>query len=126
MAPKIVLIVDDTKNVRDIVGFMVRNRGYDVLLAKDGDEGYRLATTAQPDLIVLDVMMPGKSGFDICSELKRSEKFRHIPIILLTAVAKGTGLSDQDMIRKTGADGCLSKPFQSKELFARIQKLLEG
>ena len=71
----------------------------------------------------LNVMMSGKSGFDICSELKGNEKRHRIPIILPAAVAKGTDLTEQDLIRKTSADDCLSKPFQSRELFTRIQKL---
>ena len=121
---KRILVVDDTKNIRDIVGFTLKNRGYEVQTAVDGDEGYRLATTAEPDLIVLDVMMPGKSGFEICSDLKKNIKFKHIPIILLTAVAQGSGISDEQWKHRSGADDFVSKPFQTRELIARIEALL--
>jgi two-component system response regulator VicR len=119
-----ILIVDDTKNIRDIVGFMLRNRGYEVVLAEDGDQGYQLATTIEPHLIVLDVMMPGRSGFEICSDLKANVKFRHIPIILLTAVAQGSGITDEQWKARSGADEFVSKPFQTRELIQRIEKLL--
>jgi DNA-binding response OmpR family regulator len=121
---KRILIVDDTKNIRDIVGFMLKNRGYDVIMADDGEEGHRLAVTESPHLIVLDVMMPGKSGFDICSDLKQSLKFRHIPILLLTAVAQGSGTTDEQWKARSGADDFLSKPFQTRDLIQRIEKLL--
>ncbi len=121
---KIILVVDDTKNIRDVVGFMLKNRGFAVLLAGDGDEGYRLATTESPSLIVLDVMMPGRSGFEICSDLKNNFRFRHIPIILLTAVAQGSGISDAQWKERSGADDFISKPFQTRDLIQRIEKLL--
>ena len=125
-AKKRILVVDDTKNIRDIVGFMLKNRGFEVLLAGDGDEGYRLATTQGPSLIVLDVMMPGRSGFEICSDLKKSVKYKHIPIILLTAVAQGSGIADEQWRERSGADDFLSKPFQTRELIQRIEQLLGG
>lgn len=121
---KTILVADDAQRIREVVAFMLRGRGHAVLQAADGDAAYRLAVEAAPDLIVLDVMMPGKSGIDICAELKADPARRGTPVVLLTAIAQDTGLSDEEMRRRTGADAFFSKPFSAKELYTCILKLL--
>ena len=121
-----ILIVEDTKNIREIVGYMLRNRGYDVMTAEDGDDGWKLATEEDPDLIVLDAMLPGKTGFDICSDLKSDKRFNSIPIIMLTAITRDSGQTDRYWKNKTQADDFMSKPFTARVLVERVEKLLLG
>jgi DNA-binding response OmpR family regulator len=122
--PKRVLIVEDTKNIREIVAYMLRNRGYEVLEAADGRDGWQKATTENVDCIVLDAMLPHKTGFEICSDLKANTKFQHIPVIMLTAITRDTGRSDEYWKEKSKADDFMSKPFKAAELVVRIEKLL--
>ncbi|MBI2901324.1 MAG: response regulator [Planctomycetes bacterium] len=121
---KRVLIVEDTKNIREIVAYMLRNRGYEVIEAADGKDGWQKATTMAPDLLVLDAMLPHKTGFEICSDMKASAKWRSIPIIMLTAITRDTGKSDEYWKEKSKADDFVSKPFKAAELVVRIEKLL--
>lgn len=123
MAKK-VLIVEDTKNIREIVAYMLRNRGYEVVEAADGRDGWQKAQTAGPDCIVLDAMLPHKTGFEICSDLKANPKMQHIPVIMLTAITRDTGKSDDYWKEKSKADDFMSKPFKAAELVVRIEKLL--
>jgi len=124
MPPKRILIVEDTKNIREIVAHLLRNRGYEVLESADGDDGWAKATSEKVDLIVLDAMLPGRTGFEICADLKKSEAWKGIPVIMLTAITQDTGKDDEYWRKKSLADDFMSKPFQAKELVARIDKLL--
>jgi two-component system phosphate regulon response regulator PhoB len=124
MGIKKILIVEDTKNIREIIAYMLKTRGYEVMEAEDGDVGYQLARTHKPDLIILDAMLPGKSGFDICSELKEDSGYSRIPIIILTAITRGTGKSDEFWKEKSKADDFISKPFKIQDLLERVNKLL--
>ena len=123
MAKKI-LVVEDTKNIREIVAFMLRNRGHEVMEAPDGEVGWKKATTENPDLIVLDAMLPGRTGFDICADLKASPKYQSIPVIILTAITQNTGKDDKYWKEKSMADDFMSKPFKPQELMERVEKLL--
>jgi DNA-binding response OmpR family regulator len=114
-----VLVIEDDRALRRGLAMNFELRGYRVLTAADGDEGMKLAFDAGPDLIVLDIMMPGYSGLDILSELR--DKGRDVPILILSARGstdskiEGLGL---------GADDYLAKPFELSELFARVEALL--
>lgn len=116
-----VLIIDDNTDVRTFIRFQLQN-SFQIKEATDGDQGIEMALEHQPDLVISDVMMPGKNGFEVCNTLKRDERTSHIPIILLTARAaqheKVKGL-------EYGADDYLTKPFDSQELEVRIRKLIE-
>lgn len=116
-----VLIIDDNAEIRTLVKNTMPPH-FQVLEASDGDEGIQLAMRAMPDFIISDLMMPGKNGYEVCSELKNDELTAHIPIILLTA--KGALESKIEGLR-TGADDYLTKPFHSEELLVRIENLLE-
>lgn len=119
-APEIVLVIEDNAEVRNfIIGSL--NGYYKVISAADGDEGIAMAFDHVPDLIVSDVMMPGKSGFDVSRILKKDERTSHIPIILLTAKA---GFENKMEGLETGADDFIPKPFSTRELLTRIRNLI--
>jgi len=117
----ILLIIEDNADIQTYLRSTL-NEQYDILLASDGQEGIEKAVEYIPDLIISDVMMPKKDGFEVVNFLKNEELTSHIPIILLTAKAD----IDSKLIGlKSGADAYLSKPFHEKELRIRLEKLLE-
>ncbi len=115
------LIVDDEPAIREMVRFTLSRAGYECVEAADAMEAKRRIVSEGPDLILLDVMMPGQSGLDLARELRRQDSTKDIPIIMLTA--RG---SEQDKIRglDVGADDYVTKPFSPGELVARIKSLL--
>lgn len=119
--PARVLIVDDDPLARETLEAVLRKEGYTLLFAASGNELFQQIAAAAPDLILLDVMMPDINGFDICLRLKASANYRHIPIILVTALD-----STADLVRglDSGADEFISKPFRSPELRARVRTML--
>ncbi len=116
-----ILIADDNEDVRDYLAACLAN-DYIIEIAKNGQECEDLAFNTTPDLIVLDVMMPFKDGFEVCKTLKTDERTSHIPIIMLTAKADMDSRLDG---LEQGADDYLTKPFHKKELLLRIKNLLE-
>jgi two-component system, OmpR family, alkaline phosphatase synthesis response regulator PhoP len=121
---KTILVVDDAKSFREVLAFSLRSRGWGVIEAENGDDALALATTQEPDLILTDVVIPGRNGFELCAVLKGDERFRHIPIVILSAVASGTGRGDDHWKALSSADAFISKPFQAHHLFRRIEELL--
>ena len=115
MAKK-VLIVDDEKAIVDILEFNLRKEGYETLCAYDGPEGARMAREENPDLMLLDVMLPGMDGFEVCRAL-RSEG-SDLPIIMITAREEET---DKVFGLENGADDYITKPFSMRELLARVK-----
>ncbi|WP_417592325.1 response regulator [Owenweeksia hongkongensis] len=115
------LIIDDNTDVRAFIRFQLKNH-FQIKEATNGLEGIELALEHQPDLVISDVMMPGKNGFEVCDTLKKDERTSHIPIILLTARA---GQTEKVKGLEYGADDYLTKPFDSQELEVRIRKLIE-
>ena len=113
---KRVLIVEDEKNIVDILSFNLGREGYTTLEAYDGDAGLQLALEQDPDLILLDLMLPGKNGFDVCRALR--EKGQTTPIIMLTAREEET---DKVLGLELGADDYITKPFSMRELLARVK-----
>jgi DNA-binding response OmpR family regulator len=118
---KKVLIADDEPNIVISLEFLMRREGHQVLVARDGVEALEAIRRERPDLVLLDVMMPGRSGFDVCAAVRADESLAATKIVLLTAkgrdtdVAKGTAL---------GADAYVTKPFSTRELAARVRELL--
>ncbi len=113
---KTVLIVEDERAIVEILKFNLKREGYETLEALDGQTGLQLAQTEDPDLILLDVMLPKMNGFDICKTLRAEN--RTTPIIMLTAREEEM---DKVFGLETGADDYMTKPFSMKELMARVK-----
>lgn len=113
-----ILVVDDEKEIRDLVGIYLRNEGYNVMLASTGIEALKLIQEQEVDLIVLDVMMPGVNGIDACMEIRKTS---NVPIIMLSAKTEDI---DKIMGLSVGADDYLAKPFNPLELIARVKAQL--
>ena len=118
MAKKI-LIVEDEKNIVDILSFNLTREGYTALEAYDGEAGLQLALEQDPDLILLDLMLPRKNGFDVCRAIR--DAGRTTPIIMLTAREEET---DKVLGLELGADDYITKPFSMEELVMRIEAIL--
>ena len=114
--PKTVLIVDDEKAIVDILKFNLEKEGYTTLVAYDGRAGLRLARESDPDLILLDVMLPYMDGFEVCRTLRGDGK--NVPIIMITAREEET---DKIFGLELGADDYITKPFSVRELLARVK-----
>jgi DNA-binding response OmpR family regulator len=114
-----ILVVEDDRGVRDGLVMNLKLQGYRVLMAADGDEGMRLAFDAHPDLIVLDIMLPGFSGLDILSELR--SRGRIVPVLMLSARERTDSKIEALGL---GADDYVTKPFELRELLARVEALL--
>jgi putative two-component system response regulator len=117
-----ILVVDDNQDNSLLMRELLSSRGYDVSTAGTADEAEQLLAQQHPDLILLDVIMPGKSGYEFCAELKSDAKTRLIPVVMIT------GLSDrEDKVRgiESGADDFLNKPIFPEELFARVKSLIK-
>ena len=117
--PKTVLIVEDEKNIVDILRFNLQRAGYQTLEAYDGEDGLAQAVSANPDLILLDVMLPKKNGFDVCRALR--DQGSSVPVIILTAREEE---ADKVLGLEIGADDYITKPFEPEEVLARIEAAL--
>ena len=117
----LLLLIEDNADVVEYLVASLRDQ-YQLLIARDGEEGIEIALEQVPDLIISDVMMPKKDGFEVCKTLKEDERTSHIPIVLLTA--KSDDVSRMDGL-SSGADAYLPKPFNETELFIRLDKLLD-
>jgi len=116
-----ILVIDDEPIIHEIVSFMVRARGYNMISASNGEEGLAIANNEHPDLILLDIMMPGMRGYDVCLRLKANKETKRIPVIMLT------GEGDRDTVlraREIGANDYIVKPFTLSTLTERVDKFL--
>lgn len=111
-----ILVVDDEQPIADILKFNLEKEGYDVICALDGISAVELALTMKPDLILLDLMLPGKDGMDVCREVRAAHL--QMPIIMLTAK---DGEIDKVLGLELGADDYVTKPFSTRELLARVK-----
>ncbi len=118
---KTILVIEDEQDLAELIAFHLEKEGYLPLIATDGTTGLKQAQTTLPDLLLLDLMLPGISGIDICKALKGSEKTASIPIIMLTA--KGEEI-DRVVGFEVGADDYMSKPFNMRELLLRVKAIL--
>ena len=120
--PKKVLVVDDEPQIVLLVSGRLKANGFEVIEASNGEEGLRKAKSERPDLILLDIMMPGMDGYEVCAALKSDQRYKDIPIILFTAKAgeeaQRVGLED------CGANGYVTKPFEPSALLSKISEFL--
>ncbi len=121
-APGRILVVDDEEDLGRILKFALLAAGHEVIVAMDGAEGLRQAREGAPDLILLDLMLPKIDGYKVCRMLKFDEKYRHIPIVILSA---RTQQEDKDMAIQTGADLFVTKPYNLEEILQTIDKMLQ-
>ena len=118
--PRKVLIADDEPDILEILKYNLENEGYEVITAKDGNDAMEKAKRTEPDLIVLDIMMPGKTGVEVCELLRRQPAFKETIIIFLTAINdEGTQIKGFG----TGADDYVSKPVSPKVFMSKINSL---
>ena len=117
---KTVLIVDDEADIRELLKYNLEQEGYGTVLAGDGDSALKAFHEGSIDLVLLDLMLPGLSGLDLCKQLKRDQKTETIPIIMITAKS-----SETDVIvgLELGADDYITKPFSPKEVVARVKAI---
>ena len=118
MTEKRILVVDDEKQIVDIVRAYLSREGYQIMTAYDGPSALEMARREQPDLVVLDLMLPGLSGWDVCRKLREDSA---VPIIMLTAREE---IADRIVGLELGADDYVSKPFDPRELVARVRAVL--
>ncbi|MER7002575.1 response regulator [Dactylosporangium sp. NPDC000555] len=116
-----ILVADDDMDIRDLVAFKLEQAGYDVVAVDNGLAALTSATENPPDLVVLDVMMPGMSGIDVCRQLRQEQGTKALPIILLTARAQE---GDVEVGFGAGADDYIVKPFSPRELVSRVEAVL--
>jgi DNA-binding response OmpR family regulator len=120
--PKI-LLVDDEPSITKVVAKRLELAGFEVLTASDGQEGLQKAQTAQPDLLILDLMLPKLNGYEVCSMLKGDARFQKTPIILFSAKAQE---KDEKLGLECGANAYVTKPFKAETLLEQIRALLPG
>jgi DNA-binding response OmpR family regulator len=120
--PKEILIVDDEPNVVIPIQFLMEQQGYKVMIAERGEDALDLIYHYKPDLVLLDIMLPGIDGYEVCEIVRLNPNYRNVKIIFLTAkgreeeIAKGLAL---------GADAYITKPYSNAELVAKVKELLE-
>ena len=119
---KNILVVEDDSDIRELISFNLKNEGHQVFEAKDGEVGIDKARKKLPDLILLDLMLPGIQGLDVCRIIKSDQETKEIPIIMVTAVGQ-----EEDIVKglETGADDYITKPFSIKVLIARVNTVLK-
>ena len=116
-----VLVVDDEPNMLLALQLMMRKAGYDVRLARDGEEALEAMVTHRPHMVILDIMLPGRDGFEICEVIRANPDWADVKIIMLTARAREV---DRQKGLAVGADDYLTKPFSTREVLQRVTDLL--
>ncbi len=125
MGKKKILLVDDDADFVEATKIILESKSYDVAVAYDGKEGLKKVETEQPNLIILDVMMPEINGYEVCAKLKSDPNYGHIPILLLTAVGEAISKTKytREMGMKIEADDYIPKPVEPIELVERVENL---
>ena len=118
-----ILIADDEPNILISLEFLMKREGYEVVLASDGQEAMDAIVRERPALVLLDVMMPIKTGFDVCYEVRAHEAVRDTLIVMLTAKGRDTDVAKGLAL---GANAYMTKPFSTKELVQKVRELLGG
>ncbi|MGE5170018.1 MAG: response regulator transcription factor [Rudaea sp.] len=121
-AQKRILIVDDEPNIVIALEFLMRQNGFDVRVARNGEEALAAVADFRPDLVLLDVMMPVKDGYQVAQKIRANPEFRGLKIVMLTAKGRDTEISKGMAV---GADAYVTKPFSTLDLVAQVKQMLE-
>jgi two-component system alkaline phosphatase synthesis response regulator PhoP len=121
MSGEKILIVDDEEHILELIKFNLENNGFKVICANNGNDALKLAKNEVPQLVLLDLMLPGIDGYDVCREIRRDQSISTMPVIMITA--KGEEL-DKILGLELGADDYITKPFSVRELVARVKAVL--
>jgi len=116
-----ILIAEDSTTDLEYIKNALKETGHELIVAMDGEEAERKAKTERPDLIILDVIMPKKNGYQVCRDLKRDDNYKNIPIIMVTSKSQE---SDKFWGKKQGADEYITKPFEPIDLLLAVKKYL--
>lgn len=119
--PKRILIVDDEPNILISLEFLMRREGFEVVVASDGETALSLVEQARPDLMLLDIMLPKKNGYEVCQAIRSNARLKSLKIIMLTAKGLDTEIAEGTAM---GADTYMTKPFATKDLLAEVRRLL--
>lgn len=117
-----ILVVDDEPGILKVTSLRLKKLGYNVLTAADGKEALDTIRSENPDLVLLDLVMPFMNGTEVCEQIKNDKALKHIPVILFTA--SGSGAMTAEKIKKIGADDYIVKPFEPEELTGKIEEIL--
>jgi len=118
---KKILVADDEPNIVVALEYLLQHSGYDVLIARDGDDALKHIEAHVPDLVLLDVMMPLRSGYEVCKRIREQPEWRHIKIVMLSAKGRDAEVNKGLAV---GADLYVTKPFSTRELVDKINGLL--
>jgi DNA-binding response OmpR family regulator len=118
-----ILIVDDEPNIVLSLEYLMKREGYEVLVAHDGQEALDVLRRERPRLVLLDVMMPRKSGFEVCQELRADDAIKDTLVLMLTAKGRETDIAKGQGV---GANAYMTKPFSTRDLVQKVSALLEG
>lgn len=119
---KTILVADDEPNIVISLEYLLKREGYTVLVAHDGQAALEAIATQRPDLVLLDVMMPVKTGFEVCQEVRASDTLQHTKILMLTAKGRDTDMTKGLAL---GADGYMTKPFSTHDLVQKVADMLD-
>ncbi|MDO8248380.1 MAG: response regulator [Rhodoferax sp.] len=118
---KRILIADDEPNIVISLEFLMKREGFDVQVAMDGEAALRAIATQLPDLILLDIMLPKKDGFEVCQQIRANPAWQQLKVVMLTAKGRDTEVSKGLAL---GADAYMTKPFSTRDLVAQVRQLL--
>src|SRR5512134_3558664 len=119
--PKTILLADDSVTIQKVVGISFANEDVVLLTVDNGDDAVTRAREARPDLVLADIAMPGKDGYQVCEAIKSDPALRHVPVLLLSGTFESF---DEARARNVGADGHITKPFEAQALVDRVNDLL--
>lgn len=120
---KKVLLIEDEPNIIEAISFILKRDGWIVATHADGTTAIAAVERHAPDVVVLDVMLPGRSGFDVLQELRADETTHNLPVLMLTARGQS---KDREMAERLGASRFMTKPFSNKEVLACVQELVQA
>ena len=121
--PKTLLLADDSVVIQKLVGLSLANQDVELITADNGDDAIALATRHRPDAVIADVIMPGRSGYEVCEAIVQDPALTHIPVLLLTGTFEAF---DEQRAQDVGAVGHITKPFEAQALVERVAELFSG